>query len=287
MSLAEQSNDAAPESGADDTKECATPWSKDPRSSEELFLASLDYDDDACYDGDSPPWMAVVALRLRGTREVFALANKYCESENPKARARGLDVLGQLGAGKPDAGRPYRDDCTSIAIQKLQDPEPGVVRSAAWALAHLRDDRAVLALISSKLHSDSNVRHAVAVGLGGSEQPGVIETLIELTKDESDEVRNWATFSLGTQCKQDSPEIRAALLKRVDDTFEDARDEAIWGLAQRRESLGLRLVLERLQAESWKSGDEDVAMDALGLFGERPPIEKLCDGLRELLAREK
>jgi HEAT repeat protein len=115
----------------------------------------------------------------------------------------------------------------------------------------------------------------------------VIETLIELTKDESDEVRNWATFSLGTQCKQDSPEIRAALLKRVDDTFEDARDEAIWGLAQRRESLGLRLVLERLQAESWKSGDEDVAMDALGLFGERPPIEKLCDGLRELLAREK
>ena len=64
-------------------------------TTEELFAATLEgeYDDDA-------PWAAVTALRLRGTSQVFEAATQYCRSDDPKARARGLDVLGQLGAGK-------------------------------------------------------------------------------------------------------------------------------------------------------------------------------------------
>ena len=62
------------------------------KTTEEVFVATLigEYDDDT-------PWEAVSVLRLRGTPEVFEVAKQYCESENPKARARGLNVLAQLG----------------------------------------------------------------------------------------------------------------------------------------------------------------------------------------------
>jgi hypothetical protein len=113
----------------------------DPRTVEELFAAALqgDYEDEAVRD-------AVGILRRKGTPEVFNLAKKYCLSDDPKARARGLDVLGQLGAGKPDSERPYLDECVSMAIAGLKDDDLEVVDSAAWALAHLRGDSAVSAL---------------------------------------------------------------------------------------------------------------------------------------------
>src|ERR1035438_7344151 len=86
------------------------------KSTEELFAAALEgeYDDDAA-------WEAVSVLRLRGTPEAFELARRYCESENPKARARGFNVLAQLGAGKPDAERPFmRSEEHTSELQSLR-----------------------------------------------------------------------------------------------------------------------------------------------------------------------
>src|ERR1035438_3901652 len=92
------------------------------KSTEELFAATLEgeYDDDTA-------WEAISVLRLRGTLEVFDLARRYCELENPKARARGLNVLAQLGAGKPDAERPFMAESVSIAIDHLRDSYPDAV----------------------------------------------------------------------------------------------------------------------------------------------------------------
>lgn len=133
------------------------------KSTEELFAATLEgeYDDDAA-------WEAVTVLRLRGTPEVFEVARRYCESENPKARARGLGVLAQLGAGKPDAERPFMADSVSIAIRHLRDSDPEIVRSAAWALSHLGTQLAVAALIDLEaiLTQTSGTLLLVALSLG-------------------------------------------------------------------------------------------------------------------------
>jgi HEAT repeat protein len=254
------------------------PRVEDLRSNEQLFGAAFegDYDDDA-------PWNAVRVLRLRGTPEIFELAKGHAESEDGMACARALDVLAQLGAGKPDSERPYLSESISIALQHLEDKRPLVVHSAAWALAHLRGDAATSALIALKRHPDSGVRLAVANGLGGCLQPEALETMIQLMDDDADDVRDWATFGLGSQCSQDSQEIRAALRKRLGDPFEDARDEALWGLAQRKDPSSLRLLLERLQSEQWKAGDEAAAEETLNLQG-NTPVEQLRQGLRDLLA---
>jgi len=127
------------------------------KSTEELFAATLEgeYDDDGA-------WEAVSVLQLRGTPEVFELARRYCESENPKARARGLSVLAQLGSGKPETERPFMAESVSIAIDHLRDSDPDAVSSAAWALSHLGTEPAVAALIDLRKHPDPDVRQAVA-----------------------------------------------------------------------------------------------------------------------------
>jgi hypothetical protein len=255
------------------------PHADDPRSDNQLFRAALegDYNDDT-------PWNAVRVLRLRGTSEIFELAKKHSTSEDGIACARALDVLAQLGAGKPDFERPHLSESISIALLHLEDKRPLVVHSAAWALAHLGGNVAISALIDLKRHPDPGVRLAVANGMGSCEQPQAIETIIQLMDDEDDDVRDWATFGLGSLCKCDSQEIRAALRKRLEDPFEDARNEALWGLAQRKDPSSVRSLLERLQSERWKDGDEMAAQETLGLQG-NTSVEQLRQGLRELLTR--
>jgi len=174
------------------------------------------------------------------------------------------------------------DECVAIAIEHLRDEDAIVVHSAAWALSHLGGDMAISALIEMRHNSDPDVRLAVAHGMQGSQREDAIATLIQLMDDAEDNVRDWATFELGTQCDVDTPEIREALRKRLDDSYEDARDEAIWGLAQRKEEPALRELLVRLTAEEWKTGDEMAALEILGLKSDAS-VDELCEGLQKLL----
>ena len=256
------------------------------KNNEELFLLTLegDYEDDG-------PWEAVQVLRGRGTCDVFELAKRYSLMENSKPRARGLSVLAQLGGGKPDSERPFIGESVSIAINHLQDQDRQVVRCAAWALSHLGTPQAVESLISLRHHADADVRQAIACCIPLRAHPDAISVLVELTNDISEAVRDWATFSLGsgdlkddgTMSYKDCAEIRAALSKRLNDSYEDARHEAIWGLAFRRDPRGLKLLLEALESDHWWSGDEQAAEELLGLPA-NTPIADLCNGLRRLLA---
>jgi HEAT repeat protein len=256
-------------------------------TSEELFRASFEGE----YD-DETPWEAVYELRRRGGDEVFRLAVTYSRSEEPLRRARALDVLGQLKAGQaPEPA--HLDESAAIAISSLNDPSPRVRESAAWALAHLGGNLAISTLIGLRNHADPQVRHAAAFGLAGSERPDAISTLIDLTSDEDDEVRNWATFGLGNAGAEagpparlgtlDSPDIRDALRRRLVDSFPEARDEAIWGLARRGDPAALQLLLDRLTSREWTDGDEMAAAEILGVEY-RTPVEALRTGLQELLS---
>ena len=53
--------------------------------------------------------------------------------------------------------------------------------------------------------------------------------------DDDPDVRDWATFGLGTQVATDSAEVRDALADRLADADEDVRREALVGLARRRD----------------------------------------------------
>jgi HEAT repeat protein len=188
------------------------------KSTEELFLATLDGE----YDDDSP-WEAVHVLQGRGIPEVFEVAKRFCASENPKARARGLSILAQLGAGSPDVERPFMDDSVSIAVGHIRDSDPEAVRCAAWALSHLGTQQAVLSLIELRNHWDPEVRQAVAFCIPLRKHPEAVSVILALMDDRNEEVRDWATFALGSGSLDeggglhyvDSTEIREAFRKRL------------------------------------------------------------------------
>jgi HEAT repeat protein len=163
----------------------------DPRTNEELFLASLqeDYEDEAAWD-------AIGVLRRRGTQEVLQLAVRNCQSTVPLERARGLDVLAQLGARNPQSERAHFNDSVTIAIEYLRDQDPLVVHSAAWALSHLQSDAAISALIEMRNNSESDVRKAVTCGMHGSRREDAIITLIELM-DDADRPAQCGTLGRG------------------------------------------------------------------------------------------
>ncbi|MDA1315696.1 MAG: HEAT repeat domain-containing protein [Acidobacteria bacterium] len=248
-------------------------------STQALFEAILIGEPD-----DEDAWDAIYTLRVRATQEVFDRAVAYFRSDDPKKRGRGLDVLGQLGARYPDNETRFVDHCVTFAIEGLADPDGGVVSSAAWALVFHDSEKGKTALTKMMRHPDAYVRQAVAQGVSPCDTEEKLRAAIELMEDEDDEVRDWATFSLGTQCKDDSPEIRAALRKRLQDPYADARDEGIWGLAQRKDPEGLKLLLHRLEQDTWVKGDEYAAETVLDLIGS-DSVEELRLGLRALIDR--
>jgi HEAT repeats len=250
----------------------------DSRTAEELFQIAFQGD-----PGDEEVQDAIRFLRIRNTEEIFQLAVRYSQSAEPRERARALDVLAQLGTGRPRSERPHLDESIAIAIERLRDNDPMVVNSAAWALSHIGDDLAVTELISMRNNLNPDVRWAVANGLNGSERPDAIATLIELMDDSNDNVRDWATFALGTQCPMDSPEIRDALRSRLGDSYEDANAEAVWGLARRKDEQGLRILIERLGDRDHGRGDEMAACEILGLKYD-VPAEELRERLLPLLS---
>jgi HEAT repeat protein len=217
----------------------------DPRTNEELIKLARARTD----EGDDPGWDAIAVLHARGTRDIFDAACQLLRSEIPSEREVGADILGQLGIPE----RTFPEETLRILLALLeQEQDVGVLQSIAVALGHLHDGRAVEPLLKLKRHPDTNVRHALVFALGGHEDELAIAALIELSSDESAIVRDWATFGLGSLIDMDTPEIRDALVARLDDEDVGARDEALVGLASRKD----QRVVERLLHE-FESGQRD------------------------------
>jgi len=154
-----------------------------------------------------------------------------------------------------------------------------VLHSIGVALGHLRDPRAVSALLPIKSHPDPTVRFGVVLGLSPHSTPSAIEGLIQLSMDPDDDVRDWATFGLGSMTDVDTPAVRQALVARLEDGNDEIRGEALTGLAQRRD----QRVLEPLRRELTGRPVGVLAIDAAGSLGD-PSLLPLLLRLRSAAA---
>src|SRR5580658_7711340 len=89
---------------------------------DDTFAQSLsgEYDDEA-------PWDAVGKLHRMGSREVFEYAAAWCGSSNPLKRARGADVLAQLGKTADHPANNFPDESfvvVSALVRGEKDPLP-------------------------------------------------------------------------------------------------------------------------------------------------------------------
>lgn len=160
--------------------------------------------------------------------------------------------LGDLVNGKPEN--------VAAALPQLLEllrgaTDPAILVAAIRALGHAWDEQACLAVLPFATHPDPDVRLEVARAAPGGldsddAQTAVAAALIQLSEDVATEIRDWATFGLGSILDIDSTEIRSALAARLNDADFDTRCEALVGLAERKDERVFPATLKLLRAES-------------------------------------
>lgn len=233
-----------------------------PQEIDALFARTLDGD----YD-DEAPWEAVNQLRATGERVVFEKAADWCKSDDPMQRARGANILAQLRPGTLSTEHSFPEEQYSAVASLLEkETEVQPLRSAIHALGNLDNPACIPLIVRFANHPNSDIRFAMACALGHfPNHSSSAASLLALTRDTNDDVRNWAVFGLGVQGDLDSPEIREALVERLTDSCAEAREEAMIALAKRKDRRVLSVLLPELEQKKIKCRVLEAAYTMLGM----------------------
>ena len=217
----------------------ASKYRNDPRSTDDLLDLALTKDADR--DNDDY-WHPIAALQHR-LAQVIERIQILSKNGDDKSRDTAATILGQGWVGAKVAS----DHCAEILLQMLAKEQSNLVLSSIiFALGHLHDPRAVEPLVGLRRHSDARVRYAVVSSLCGHDDTLSIEAMIACSSDPDRDVRNWATFGLGSQIDVDSPTIREALVARLKEEDDEIRGEALVGLARRGDIRAAATLLNEL-----------------------------------------
>lgn len=219
-------------------------------------------------------WNCIALLHKRGSETEFLAAEQLAREDDPVRREIGADILGQLG-WSADA---FHDESVTLLIELLADSVPDVIASAAFSLGHRNDSIAVPHLLQHIQHPDTVVRHGVVSGLSGHDENSAVAGLIVLSGDQDFDVRNWATFGLGSQCDIDTADLREALLRRTEDEEPEIRGEALIGLARRKDKRVKERIIQELSGEFYG----DWAVEAAEVYPDKLYLPLLEGLLRRL-----
>lgn len=243
-------------------------YAADPRTTEELIRQAIE-EWDLDYE-DRPDLPALTVLHSRGDALTFEAARTLASSGLGIERAVAARILGEFGL--PHRTMPA--ECVQALLEMLSvEADPEVLASICGVFNyHEKTVEIARAVSRFKNHPDENVRFGVVIGLLWSPHDEAIATLIELTRNTDEDVRNWATFGIGKIIdgaeepeRWDTPAIRQALFDRLDDPHWETKFEALSGLALRRD---VRIV------------DRMVKM-----LAEDDPMspQELCEALKEMI----
>lgn len=217
-------------------------------------------------EGDSEDQLygdVIRELHRRGTSVEFELARSLILGGQTDLMAIGCDVLAQLGtkARWPDGAWPFREDSLPLLLPLLNDERSDVRAPATSALGHLGLDGCAERVHALADDPSEDVRLRVACALLSRDDDVSLRVLAQLSADADEDVRDWATFGLGSQTDRDEPWIRDALFARVEDEHIDTAVEGVLGLALRRDPRGLPVVRAWLEGGAEYTGMLDAAAE--------------------------
>ena len=200
------------------------------------------------YDEDCR-WDLIAGILTECPDDVLELATSLINGESENGRTLAADVLGRLVGVEPSFREAViRLLLTAMSIETASGPKASIVA----AIGHLDDPGTLGRVFPLACDPAAEVRLAVAFTVATiSPQPLAPEArsaLIGLSRDSDPEVRDWATFGLGTLSYADGPDVRAALLDRAEDANPEARAEALFGLAVRRDPRAVPHLIRALQS---------------------------------------
>ena len=203
--------------------------------------------DEAVREWDSgEEWApSLAALGWRGDGEVLAALAPLAAAPDRRARSVAAYVAGQLGAAV--RSRPAESAALLEAMGE-READPEVLAVIAEAFGHLGEPWGLGWLLRLRRHPDAAVRDGVVSALAGRESGLATDALIELSADPDVQIRDWATFALGTLAPVDSPALRDERVARLADPGDETRIEAVHGLALRGDLRAVETALELLGA---------------------------------------
>lgn len=192
-------------------------------------------------------WENISELRKRVGQNVYDRSTLLARSNNDNEKVIGIDVLAQLGFDP----RLNKSQTVQLYFELLENHQsPKVLYSILHAIGHNNEDlkrTQISKLVEFKNHRYSSVRYSLVHALSGVESELAIETLIELSGDKNTDIRDWATFAIGSQIEINSSEIIHALWDRINDEDEKTRHEAIAGLSKRKDSRVKEILKKELE----------------------------------------
>ncbi len=195
--------------------------------------------------------------------DVLEMCQRLLRDRTGRERTLGADILGRL-VGVDAGARPAALAALLTALSSESDA--CATASMVAALGHVGSLEALNQIVPLAGNSDAGVRLAVAFAVATlSPQPlshDVRFALIKLSGDSEPEVRDWATFGLGTLSSDDGPDVRAALLARADDPYHATRAEALFGLAVRRDPRAVPHLIRALESPTVVGLELDAAAEA-------------------------
>ncbi len=199
----------------------------------------------------------------RHSPEIVERARKLCQSPSALERTVGADILNQvIQAIRDTDNEEMLGSLTEInhdllaMLEVEQDAEVlGSIIAALGHLLHVNQYQSDIVTVLSKWqhHPAAEVRHAVTGALWGTTDERAVEMLLGLMVDDDADVRDWATFGLGSVREEDTPDIREALANRLDDPNAIVAGEALVGLARRGDQ---RAVNSLLNMQPFTAEDE-------------------------------
>ncbi len=160
------------------------------------------------------------------------------------------DVLRYVGGRE----RPLVEQTVRL-LEKMLETEgaASAIRAIATAFVDLQHPAAIDLLSPFAKHPDATVRMSVIHGVLPIARMAIPELVLR-SADERDDVRNWATFGLGSQLGErgdpdlvDTSEIRDALVARLSDRHAETRAEAVLGLAVGGDERALPVIAEEIE----------------------------------------
>lgn len=198
-------------------------------------------------------WDDIHILRKRATKEIFNQSIKLTKSKKAKKREIGIDILAQL-SNKP---RTFYKESVKLFFKLLKNEKnTKVLTSLLYAIGHNNDKlkKSQINIICLFINSNKkSIQEALVFSLLGIENKKAIKTLIILSKSNTNDVRNWATFGIGTQTERDTKYIREALWNRINDRHEETKFEAIVGLAKRKDIRIKKIIKRELHQKEFGS----------------------------------
>jgi len=244
--------------------------SKKEWTTEKLFTRLLSNKSEKFY------WEYIRILRSRPDNDVFRQCVELTTSDIPKNRMIGIDILAQLGVSP----RPFYKETIELYFNLLEiEKEPKIIMSILYGIGHNNEKlnkTQIKKLCSLAYTKNSLIKNGLVFSLLGKNDVNAIKTLIHLSADRLNHIRDWATFGIGSQIDKDTIEIRNALWKRVNDKHQDTKLEAIVGLARRKDNRVKEIIERELIGGEYGT----LLFDAILHLKDKDFLPLLCENLK-------